>query len=368
MRKKILIVLQDFRGGGAERVAVLLANGLSNLNIEIKIIALDVSGPMRKGLNKNITVEELACRRVIQSPLAIARHISNFRPDWVMSHMTHVNVAVLIAKFLTSWRPKYIVIEHNHIHKNIVHKSWLVRSSYYSTRLFYRFANGLVCVSDGVARSIAGFTGIKSDKITVIHNPVIDQTLITLANQRPMPTGTHKFFLANKKVIIAVGSLTLQKGYMALLEAFKEVQKNCDCYLLILGEGDQRAVLEKRIAELELSSVVDLPGFCKAPYLMMQNADLYVLSSLWEGLPTVLIEALLFCKNIVATDCVSGPREILKGGMYGRLVEPGNEKALQQAIEEELSACVLREGMRNRALDFSVVSASKKYKDFLEGL
>jgi len=368
MKKRILIVLQDFRGGGAERVAVLLANGLYEIGFELKVLALDISGPMREGLNESISVERIPAKRILRSPLALSKKISNFRPEWVISHMTHVNVAVLIAKFLTRWRCKYIVIEHNHIQKNIVYKRRLVRLSYHTTKLLYRFANGLVCVSDGVAKSLSGFTGIDQNRMQVIHNPVINQRLISLSNKQTKQPDHHKFFDNNKKVILAVGSLTAQKGYMGLLSVFKEVQKSCRCLLIILGEGDQRHALEEKIIELGLQDIVDMPGYCNKPYEMMQHADLYVLPSLWEGLPTVLIEALLFSKKIIAADCISGPREILKGGLYGRLIEPNNHEIWVETIVQELSVGGVREGMKKRALDFSVAAACKKYETLMVAL
>ncbi len=206
------------------------------------------------------------------------------------------------------------------------------------------------------------------NRIQIIHNPVISQSLISLSIKQADQSDSHKYFDSNKKVILAVGSLTAQKGYMGLLSVFKEVQRSYGCLLIILSEGDQSHALEEKIIELGLQDIVDMPGYCNKPYQMMQHADLYLLPSIWEGLPTVLIEALLFSKKIIAVDCISGPREILKGGLYGRLIEPNNHEIWVETIVQELSAGGVREGMKKRALDFSVAAACKKYETLMVAL
>ncbi len=117
--------------------------------------------------------------------------------------------------------------------------------------------------------------------------------------------------------MLAAGRLTPQKDFSTLLRALKIVRQNCDVRLVILGEGKQRAHLESLVKELGLESYVSMPGITRNPYAHMARADLFVLSSAWEALPTVLIEALAVGVPVVATDCVSGPREILQDGRCG---------------------------------------------------
>jgi glycosyltransferase involved in cell wall biosynthesis len=102
--------------------------------------------------------------------------------------------------------------------------------------------------------------------------------------------------------------------------------------LLILGEGAERPALEALVTQLGLDDAVSMPGFVENPYAYMARAALFVLSSRWEGLPTVMIEALCCGLPLVATDCPSGPREILRDGEYGQLVPVGNAPALAQAM------------------------------------
>jgi glycosyltransferase involved in cell wall biosynthesis len=137
-------------------------------------------------------------------------------------------------------------------------------------------------------------------------------------------------------VVLAVGSLTVQKDFPTLIRAVAHVQETRPVRLLILGEGQDRPTLEAQVRKLGLEQSISLPGFVANPYAYMARASVFVLSSRWEGLPTVLMEALFCGAPVVATDCPSGPREILRGGQYGRLVPVGEVTALADAIQATL--------------------------------
>jgi glycosyltransferase involved in cell wall biosynthesis len=139
-------------------------------------------------------------------------------------------------------------------------------------------------------------------------------------------------------VLIAVGRLQIQKDYPTLLRAFAQVRQKRPVRLLILGEGKERPMLEELIKTLGVEEDVSLPGFVMNPFAYMARASLFVLSSRWEGLPTVLIEAMCCGTPVVSTDCPSGPREILREGQYGQLVPVGEPTALARAIETTLDA------------------------------
>jgi len=138
-------------------------------------------------------------------------------------------------------------------------------------------------------------------------------------------------------VLLGVGRLTRQKNFPNLIRAFARVRTQQPSRLMILGEGEDRSALETLIAELGLQGEVSLPGFVQNPYAYMKRAAMFVLSSDWEGLPTVLIEALALGTPVVSTNCPSGPMEILRGGVLGRLVPMQDAEALAQAITASLS-------------------------------
>ncbi len=133
-----------------------------------------------------------------------------------------------------------------------------------------------------------------------------------------------------------MGRLSAQKNFTLLIRAFAKVLENRPARLIILGEGHLREELTQLCADLDISKQVEMPGCESNPYKFMKNADLFVLSSNYEGLPNALVEALACGCPIVSTDCLSGPREILDNGKYGQLVPVGNLDALAEAMQATL--------------------------------
>jgi glycosyltransferase involved in cell wall biosynthesis len=177
--------------------------------------------------------------------------------------------------------------------------------------------------------------GIPRDCITVIHNPSVVGAEVQEKGQAPLD---HAWFEPGQPpVLVAVGRLENQKDYPTMLRAFAQVRRGEAVRLLILGEGRERPMLEALVEELGLGQDVSLPGFVTNPYAYLARASLFVLSSRWEGLPTVLIEALCCGTPVVSMDCPSGPREILTDGLYGALVPVGDVGALARAIRTALN-------------------------------
>ncbi|MFC6803526.1 glycosyltransferase [Deinococcus caeni] len=167
-----------------------------------------------------------------------------------------------------------------------------------------------------------------SQKSIVINNP-IDGSMIERQAQKDLIEGIRP----RKRVeFLAAGRLEKVKGFDTLINAFSRFGNN-DVGLSIIGEGSQRKALESLIKDLNLSESVSLLGFKMNPYVYMKETDVFVLSSLFEGLPTVLIEAQLLGKPIISTDCDSGPREILDNGKFGSLVQTGDSESLFLAMK-----------------------------------
>jgi glycosyltransferase involved in cell wall biosynthesis len=159
--------------------------------------------------------------------------------------------------------------------------------------------------------------------------------------------------------------LTQQKDFPTLIEAFRLLRDKAMARLIILGEGEERGQLEALIMASGLSADVDLHGFVENPYAYLSRADAFVLSSRWEGLPTVLIEALACGCPVVATDCPSGPREILEGGLYGTLVPVGDAAALCAAMYQVLKTRPAKQLLREHAMNYSVDRAASRYIELL---
>ncbi|HEY8366975.1 MAG TPA: glycosyltransferase, partial [Bacteroidia bacterium] len=196
-------------------------------------------------------------------------------------------------------------------------------------KLLYPSADAVIAVSEGVAKDLTQIIGLPAEKVKVIYNPVITPEIFKKAEE-PIK---HPWFAPGElPVILGVGRLTKQKDFVTLIRAFDIVRKEYPSRLVILGEGEERPKLEALVKELGLEQYVYMPGFEENPFKYMKHAAVFVLSSRWEGLPNVLIQALALGTPVVSTDCPSGPREILSAGKYGTLVPVGDYDALAKAI------------------------------------
>jgi glycosyltransferase involved in cell wall biosynthesis len=196
-------------------------------------------------------------------------------------------------------------------------------------RTFYPWAAEIVAVSEGAATDLARTTGLPRERVRVVYNPVITSALLSRAAR----ASEHPWLAPGQPpVVLGVGRLTSQKNFALLLHAFATVRRARETRLLILGEGEQRSELEALAVRLGIADDVALPGFRDDAAACMAGAAVFVLSSAWEGLPTVLIEALAVGTRVVSTDCPSGPREILQDGRLGALVPVGDADALARAL------------------------------------
>lgn len=338
-KKKLSIFLPGLYGGGAERILLNLAEGFLSRGVQVDIVLAQNEGAFAKQIPFKARLVALrdskrSSHRTITALPALVRYLRNERPDVLLTAL-HGNIIAVWAKMLSGTHTKLVLSEHNTfsmITKNM--PAWSKWLNTFLVRLFYPKADEIVAVSQGVADDLAAAVKINRRKIKVIYNPVINDTLFIKANRLPL----HPWFTNNHlPIVIAIGRLTKQKDFPTLIEAFHSVIDNIDARLIILGEGEDRESLIHRIHALNLQERVSLPGFVENPYAFLSHSTVFVLSSRWEGLPTVLVEAMACGIPVISTDCPSGPREILKDGKYGRLIPVGDLPALSSAILDGLS-------------------------------
>jgi glycosyltransferase involved in cell wall biosynthesis len=196
----------------------------------------------------------------------------------------------------------------------------------------------------------------------VIYNPVVTPKLFEQAKEQI----DHEWFIeGSPPFILGVGRFSTQKDFPTLIRAFSIVQKQMPARLMILGEGEDRPQIEALVRDLGLTSEVALPGFVSNPYAFMSRAAVFVLSSVYEGLPTVLIEAMAVGTPVVSTDCPSGPREILEFGKYGKLVPIGDSEAIANAIVTTLKHPIDVEALRQQAQKFSLENTVNGYLELI---
>jgi glycosyltransferase involved in cell wall biosynthesis len=231
-------------------------------------------------------------------------------------------------------------------------------------RHFYPRADAIAAVSEGVAADLAAVLGCPHPPIRVTYNPVVTPDLPRLAAQDP---GHAWLRPGEPPLLLGAGKLRPQKGFSLLLEAFARLRRRRPLRLAILGDGPLRGRLLRRARALGVAADFALPGFQRNPFAWMARSRVFALSSAWEGLPAVLIQAMACGCPVVATDCPSGPAEILEGGRYGALVAPGDAAALADAIEAALEAPPPAQALRERASAFSLARSSDLYLDLLLG-
>ncbi len=360
--KKIAIFLHDLRGGGAERMMMNLAGGIAKRGIAIDLVLANAEGPYLDMLPPDIRVVDLALRKVAFSPLPFAGYLRKERPTAVLSALLHVNVAAILGRMLAG-RTRLVISERNTVSADQTNiSSYSIRLARLLAKSLYRRADAIVAVSHGVARDLSAFTGIPVERIDVVNNPVVTQQLLEQSAQAV----SHPWLQEKETpVILAVGRLSAQKDFATLLEAFALVRRARPVRLIVLGEGEERIALSALAEKLGIAADVDLPGFAQNPYAYMSAADLFVLSSRWEGSPNVLVEAMACGTAVVSTNCPSGPEEILAGGTYGPLVPIGDADRLAEAMVAALDNPTPSQLLQDRASDYSVERSTKGYLDVL---
>ncbi len=311
-----------------------LAIGMAQHDVNVDLVLAAATGPYLKMVPPEVRVVDLKAGRVLSSLPMLARYLREEKPVGMVSALDHANVVALWASRLAGGQSRVAVCMQNTPSQDAHHASSIQgRLTPLAMKLFYPWATGIVGVSQGVVDDFIKLTGIRQ-RVQVIHNPVVTPDLFRRAKE---PVEHPWLQPGQPPVLLGVGRLTRQKNFPNLVRAFAEARGQHRCRLMILGEGEERPALEALVRELGLEAEVSLPGFVQNPYAYMKRAAMFVLSSDWEGLPTVLIEALALGTPVVATDCPSGPMEILRGGTLGRLVPMKNSSALAQAIAATLA-------------------------------
>ena len=359
---RIAIFLPDLKGGGAERVAVNLANNFANRGYQVEIVLLSASGQFISELHKNIKVIDLQVKRIRSALLPLADYLRKNTPDALIANMWPLTVISIWARFIARVPTRAIVVEHSTWSRDPIAKPLLMRLIVKITMyLTFPKADGIVTVSRGAADDMASFAGLSRELITVIYNPIAE--IKTPYIKEPM--APYSWWFGSHFKLIAVGNLIPVKDYETLLSAFAQLVKHVDARLLILGEGNCRGKLEGFARRLEIESRLSLPGFVKNPRPYFRHADLHLLSSSSEGFGNVIVEALEEGTPVVSTDCHSGPREILADGKYGRLVPVGDSYAMAMAMADALTSNHDKENLKIRAQEFSIDKAVDTYESLL---
>jgi len=326
----IALFLPNLGGGGAERVFTNLANAFAEKGMVVDFVLGKAEGPNLSQIDRRINLVDLGTNSVYGWIRPMKHYLKERHPELILSGLHHANLIALYANMLSGTKTRIIVSVHGTMSHDIgKSRKKLAKAIPLLVRVFYPKADKIICVSNGVAQELINKYHLPKSKIQVIYNPVVTQDMFKKAEE---PLDHPWFQPGQPPVILGVGRLTAAKDFETLIKAFALVRNKTETRLMILGEGPERAKLEQFVKQLGLENDVSMPGFVDNPYKYMKRSSVFVLSSRWEGLPTVLVEALALGLPVVSTDCPSGPAEILENGKWGRLVPVGDPKALADAI------------------------------------
>lgn len=363
-KKKIAFLLTSLEMGGIERTTVNLAIGLEAHGFQVEMFVIDTRGELINQIPSTIRLIESNANTfssigIMSHLIEFVKYIRSNRPTAIITERSSENFLSICA-LLLSRIDTTLIIRENGFHSPagqtmVGPKATFLR---YSSKLTYNFADHIIAVSRGVQNDLQNHLILPNKQVKLIHNCVVTDKLIEQSNEDV----SNRWFLdPNIEVVLSAGRLVRAKGFDTLVKAFELLHNKRKVRLVILGDGPQRSKLEDLIHSYELSDKVILPGTVSNPYKYMSKASVFVLSSLREGLPTVLVEALACGCPVVSTSCKHGPVEILRDGRYGELVPVNDKFALANGIERSLNNPPSPAILRRRSRDFSAEAIVPEY-------
>lgn len=376
-KNRIALFLPAIDAGGVARVMIHLSGGLIKEGFEVDLVVAKAPIESQKDLPEGVRLVELPETGVLkpitkligwmteadyfadslQRLPGFIRYLRRTKPKALLSGSA--NIVAILASKLSNMKGRVLVTVavHQSVHfKNVF--SGVKRIYPIIHNLFLYLADGIVVESEGIADDLVKSLHIPKEDIWVIYNPVVTKTLYAKmeeAVELPWLDGNEY------PIIIGVGRLTKQKNFPTLLEAFNRVRQQRKAKLIILGDGPDRQALCDYIDHLGLSEDVAMLGYRSNPFAYMKQASVFVLSSKWEGFGNVVAEALAVGTPVVSTDCLSGPREILDNGEFGRLVPVGDARAMAAAIIETIDHPPERADLQARGRVFSLETALPQF-------
>jgi glycosyltransferase involved in cell wall biosynthesis len=364
-RSSVALFLPSLTVGGAERMMVNLARGLSDRGYDVDMVLVNAVGGFIERVPDSVRIVDLNASRVLNSLPGLIRYLRNSSPSVLLSTITPSNV-------IAAWATSFPGVTTRHVVRvarpeseaaKIQENTQKERITAILARYWYPRADHVVAISEGVADDLRQNTVISEENLSVIHNPVLTEDLQLQATE----SVDHPWFNAEIPVVLGVGRLVDQKDFSTLIRGFSILRENHHAKLVIYGDGEKREELENLVDDFNIINDVMLPGFTNNPYKYMANSDIFVNSAKHEGFGNVIIEAMACGCPVVATDCPGAPAELLGHGKYGRLSNIGDPESLAMEMEAMLENPINKSVLKKRADDFRLKTAMDSYTSVLFG-
>ena len=354
--------MPSFGGGGAERVMVSLANQLISEVDYVDMLVGSNAGPLKKDLDSCVNVICFDQLRMVSCIPGIVRYLRRAKPDALLSTIMHANVVAIFSSLIARSQSTVVVREANAtgLHNDSKNK-FILRIA----KLLYPYANTIVCVSDVVRQDLRRTLKL-SEKVPVevIYNPVLSDAYFKKLLMPPTPAIPGD---SNQPLVLSAGRLSLEKDFATLLRAFSKLRAERNARLVILGEGELREELIELSLQLGISEDCYFPGFIDNPLPYMKAAQVFVLSSLSEGMPNVLVQAAAAGTSVVSTSLAGLADEIFENQAVARVVEPGQDDDMAAAIEDVLSIPTMVHDIDYLKVKFSEKRSVERYLSCLYG-
>jgi glycosyltransferase involved in cell wall biosynthesis len=365
-QRRIAIVSLAFEGGGPERDTVFLGNGLAATGARVTILVLRDQGGLRSLLDPAVEVIVVPERRIRNSIPALRRAIRALAPDVVASSgIPSLNLATLVAvRTLPRGKRPKVVLREAAVPSMARHDpSRSNRIAYQVLRHLYRYADKIITQTDAAGRELAQRFSIPETKISVMRlNAVIPPLMVRRLRDWDGEAGRER------DLILCVGRLSREKDHLTLLRAMTLMPSERRWRLAILGDGPERPTLEAFARNHGLADRTTFVGYVPDVFTWMMRASVLVLSSVYEGLPCVIMEALACGTQVVSTDCPYGPREILEAGRYGTLTPVSDPVALAGAIAAALDRIPDRTFLMQQGLKYTSEHAAARFLEIIADL
>lgn len=335
---KIAIVLHRLGCDGPERVMMTLASELIKRGMEVEVLTVEGDASLSPIVPDGVEIIDLNKFGAFDAGVKMTSYLRKSKPNAIIANGEKATLAAYIARKKASVRAKLVAVIHDDMKKTMEIDSrdneLIAIVKKMPLNYVYPRVDRIVAVSDGAADSAADCLDMSRKKITVIKNPINSDRLKEQAAE-PL---RHPWFADGRKndppTIVYSGRLTVSKDVGTLVRAFALLREKMPANLALIGEGGERGRIERLVKELGIEAHVALLGYQRNPHKYVARADLFALSSLFEGFATGIAEALTLGTPAVATDCPSGPAELLPADRLAPIGDPG---ALAEAMYRVLS-------------------------------